>query len=286
MVPVRKNRGNAAVSPSLDQIKTDTALGNRILANEGVLDAFGHVSMRHPTNPNRYFLSRSRAPELVEPGDILEYDLDSNPVKRTDQRLYAERVIHGEIYKARPDVMAVVHHHAPAVMPFCISGVELQPVMHLGAIVGHKVPMWDQYDEFGDTNLLLVEPDEGASLARALGEAPLVLMKGHGATVVGGTIQELVFRAIYSCRNAEYQFAAQMLGKVVPLRPGEVHKSSQINAMPTATFRTWEYWSVRLEKAGGGLSRVGKKPVGAGAKRASVRTTSEKTKTKAKGRKR
>lgn len=275
------------MSSSIDQIKTDTALGNRILAHEGVLDAFGHVSMRHPTNPNRYFLSRSRAPELVEPDDILEYDLDSNPVKKTDQRLYAERVIHGEIYKARPDVMAVVHHHAPAVMPFCISGVELQPVMHLGAVIGHKVPMWDQYDEFGDTNLLLVKPEEGASLARALGEAPLVLMKGHGATVVGGTIQELVFRAIYSCRNAEYQFAAQMLGKVVPLRPGEVDKSSQINAMPTATFRTWEYWSVRLEKAGGGLPRIGKKPVGARAKRASVvRTTRKKAKAKAKGRKR
>ncbi|MGD9925708.1 MAG: class II aldolase/adducin family protein [Pseudorhodoplanes sp.] len=265
----------------LDQIRTFTALGNRILANEGVLDAFGHVSMRHPTNPTRYFLSRSRAPELVEPADILEYDLDSNPVKKTDQRLYAERVIHGEIYKARPDVMAVVHHHAPAVMPFCISGVELQPVMHLGAVIGPKVPMWDQYDDFGDTNLLLVKPEEGASLARSLGDAPLVLMKGHGATVVGSSIQELVFRAIYSCRNAEYQFMAKVLGNVSPLRPGEVEKSSQINAMPTANFRTWEYWSVRLDKAGGGLPRAGKKRVGTSAKRASVAPTKSR---KAKGR--
>lgn len=285
MVPVLAKQGNAAVSSSIDQTKTDTALGNRILAHEGVLDAFGHVSMRHPTDPNRYFLSRSRAPELVEPGDILEYDLDSNPVKKTDQRLYAERVIHGEIYKARPDVMAVVHHHAPAVMPFCISGEELRPVMHLGAVIGHKVPMWDQYDEFGDTNLLLVKPEEGASLARALGSAPLVLMKGHGATVVGSSIQELVFRAIYSCRNAEYQYMAKMLGNVSPLRPGEVEKSSQINAMPTATFRTWEYWTVRLEKSGGGLSHSGKKSVGTRTKRASVIRTPSK-KTKAKGRKR
>lgn len=270
---------------SIDEVRSQVALGNRILANERVLDAFGHVSMRHPADPNRYFLSRSRAPELVEPADVLEYDLDSNPVKVTDQRLYAERVIHGEMYKARPDVMAVVHHHAPAVMPFCISGVELLPVMHLGAVIGPKVPMWDQYDEFGDTNLLLVKPEEGASLARALGQAPLVLMKGHGATVVGSTIQELVFRAIYSCRNAEYQFAAHMLGKVMPLRPGEVEKSAQINAMPTSSFRTWEYWSVRLEKSGGGLPRRAKKPVGRSAKRASViRTTAKKT--KAKGRKR
>lgn len=271
------------MTSTTDRARTEVALGNRILANEGVLDAFGHVSMRDPSNPNRYFLSRSRAPELVEPADILEYDLDSNPVKKTDQRLYAERVIHGEIYKARPDVMAVVHHHAASVMPFCISGEELKPVMHLGAIIGHKVPMWDQYDEFGDTNLLLVKPEEGASLARALGQGPLVLMKGHGATVVGSSIQELVFRAIYSCRNAEYQLMAKVLGNVSPLRPGEVEKSSQINAMPTANFRTWEYWSVRLEKAGGGLPRSGKKPVGARAKRASLGRSKAK---KAKGRKR
>ncbi len=264
---------------SIDEIRSQVALGNRILANEGALDAFGHVSMRNPANPDRYFLSRSRAPELVEPDDVLEYDLDSNVITPTDQRLYAERVIHGEIYKARPDVMAVVHHHAPAVMPFCISGVELQPVMHLGAIVGHKVPMWDQYDEFGDTNLLLVKPEEGASLARTLGQAPLVLMKGHGATVVASTIQELMFRTVYSCRNAEYQYAAAMLGKVVPLRPGEVDLAAQINAMPTATFRTWEYWQVRLEKAGGGLPRSTKKAVGSRAKRASVaKTKASKTK--------
>jgi len=105
----------------IDRVRVEVALGNRILANEGVLDAFGHVSIRNPENPNRYFLSRSRSPELVEPGDVLEYDLDSNPVKPTDLKLYAERVIHGEIYKARPDVMAVTHHHAPAVMPFCIT---------------------------------------------------------------------------------------------------------------------------------------------------------------------
>ncbi len=277
----------------LDTIRMEVALGNRILANEGILDAFGHVSIRHPDKPDRYFLSRSRSPELVEPADVLEYDLDSNPVKSTKDRLYAERVIHGEIYKARPDVNAVVHHHAPAMMPFCIAGTELLPVMHLGAIVGHKVPFWDQYDDFGDTNLLLVKPEEGASLARALGDAPLVLMKAHGATVVGSTVQELVFRTIYSCRNAEYQFLASMLGKVTTLRPGEVDKSMQISAMPTSSFRTWEYWTRRLEKSGGGLRATGrgKKRVGSASKRASVaRTTatktSNKTSKKAKGRKR
>src|SRR5262249_17030309 len=134
--------------------KEEVALGNRILANEGILDAFGHVSVRHPRNPNRYLLSRSRAPELVEPDDVLEYDLDSNVLTPTNQKLYAERVIHGEIYKARPDVMAVVHHHAPALMPFCITGTPLVPVFHLGATGGATVPFWDQYEEFGATNLL------------------------------------------------------------------------------------------------------------------------------------
>ena len=269
----------------IEQTRVDVALGNRILANEGILDAFGHVSIRNPTNPNHYFLSRSRAPELVEPGDVLEYDLDSNPVKPTKERLYAERVIHGEIYKARPDVTAVVHHHATAVMPFVIAGVELQPVMHLGAVIGPKVPFWDQYDEFGDTNLLLVKPEEGASLARALGQAPLVLMKSHGATVVGSDVQELVFRTIYSCRNAEYQFLAKMLGNVSPLRPGEVEKSAQIHSMPTSSFRTWEYWTARLEKAGSGLRArsSGKKAVGTTRKRVSVSKAKAK---KVKGRRR
>lgn len=273
------------MSKATDKTRMEVALGNRILANEGVLDAFGHVSIRSPENPNRYFLSRSRSPELVEPGDVLEYDLDSNPVKPTNQRLYAERVIHGEIYKARPDVMSITHHHAPAMMPFCITGAELLPVMHLGAIVGHKVPMWDQYDEFGDTNLLLVKPEEGASLARALGNGPLVLMKGHGATVVGKDVQELVFRAIYSCRNAEFQFLASMLGKVSPLRPGEVEKSSQIMSLPTAQFRTWEYWSTRLEKSGNGIHATSRSRKAVAAKRKRASVTKAKTR-KAKGRKR
>jgi HCOMODA/2-hydroxy-3-carboxy-muconic semialdehyde decarboxylase len=288
----RRTGGN--VSKATDKTRIEVALGNRILAHEGVLDAFGHVSIRSPDNPNRYFLSRSRSPELVEPDDVLEYDLDSNPVKPTDIRLYAERVIHGEIYKARPDVMSVAHHHAPAVMPFCIAGAELLPVMHLGAIVGHKVPMWDQYDDFGDTNLLLVKPEEGASLARALGKGPLVLMKGHGATVVGSNVQELVFRSIYSCRNAEYQFLANMLGKVTTLRPGEVDKAAEIHSMPTSQFRTWEYWSTRLEKSGNGLGAIGrgKKAVPAKLKRASVAKSgksktekSKKNRRKPKGRK-
>jgi HCOMODA/2-hydroxy-3-carboxy-muconic semialdehyde decarboxylase len=156
------------VPDKLTDIVEELALANRILAHEGVLDAFGHVSVRHPSDPNRYLLSRSRSPALIEPADILEYTLNSEPVKPPKVQLYAERVIHGCIYQARSDVMAVCHHHAPAVMPFCIAGKPIVPVFHLGAAIGEDAPFWDQHDEFGDTNLLVVKPAEGQSLARTL----------------------------------------------------------------------------------------------------------------------
>ena len=135
-------RGNARAR-KLDQARELLARANRMIANEGVLDAFGHVTMRHPTDPGRYLMSRSRGPELVQPEDIHEFTLDSQIVKPIEARLYGERVIHGEIYKARPEVNAVCHHHAPSILPFCISGTELKPVYHLGATLGPKVPFWD-----------------------------------------------------------------------------------------------------------------------------------------------
>ncbi len=228
----------------------ELALANRILANEGVLDAFGHVSARHPADRNRYLLSRSRSPLLIEPGDILEYTLDSEPVKPPKAHLYAERVIHGCIYQARPDVMAVCHHHAPAVMPFCIAGKPIVPVFHLGAAVGEETPFWDQHDEFGDTNLLVVKPEEGQSLARTLGRHSVVLMNRHGATVVGGGLRELVSRSIFLCQNAEYQMRALALGAPEPLHRGEIKLAGAISLMPTVVTRIWEYWSIRLQASG------------------------------------
>src|SRR6202171_5712431 len=212
----RHNRGGI-VPEKLTDLIAELALANRILAHEGVLDAFGHVSMRHPSDPGRYLLSRSRSPLLIEPGDILEYTLDSTPVRPPKVHLYAERVIHGCIYQARADVMAVCHHHAAAVLPFCIAGVPIVPVFHLGAAGGATIPFWNQHDEFGDTNLLVAKPEEGRSLARALGPHAAVLMNNHGATVVGRDLRELVARSIFMCQNAVYQLQAQSLGKVVPL---------------------------------------------------------------------
>jgi ribulose-5-phosphate 4-epimerase/fuculose-1-phosphate aldolase len=239
------------VADHLTGVIEELAIANRILSNEGVIDAFGHVSVRHPADPNRYLLSRSRSPLLVEPDDILEYTLDSEPVKRTSIRLYSERVIHGCIYQARSDVMAVCHHHAPAIMPFCISGKPIVPVFHLGAAIGEQTPFWDQHDEFGDTNLLVVKQEEGHSLARALGRHSAVLMNRHGATVAGGSLKELVSRAIFMCQNAEYQLRALALGTPQPLYPGEVKLAGTLSLLPNVVTRTWEYWSMRLEAAGG-----------------------------------
>jgi HCOMODA/2-hydroxy-3-carboxy-muconic semialdehyde decarboxylase len=221
-----------------------------MLANEGVLDAFGHVSLRHPADPSRYLLSRSRSPGLIEPDDVLEFTLDSEPAAPPSVQLDAERVIHGCIYQARPDVTAVCHHHAAAVMPFCIAGVPIVPVFHLGAAGGETLPFWNQRDEFGDTNLLVVKPEEGRSLARALGSRAAVLMNNHGATVVGRDLRELVSRSIFMCQNAVYQLQAHLLGKVVPLTPGETRMSGSLNALPNVVGRTWEYWSQRLAEAG------------------------------------
>jgi len=238
------------VADNLAEFRFELALANRILAHEGMLDAFGHVSARHPSDPNRYLLSRSRAPELVSPDDFIEYDLDSKAVRATDLPQYSERVIHGEIYKARPDVVAVCHHHAPAFMPLVIDGIDYEPVFHLGAVGGHRPPFWDQRDEFGDTNLLVVKPEEGASLARAMGKHNLVLMRRHGVTAAGASIRDVTFRTYYSARNAEYQIRAAAAGTMGPLSQGEVREAGSISAKTTGQSRAWEYWCVRLERAG------------------------------------
>jgi len=233
---------------NLDDVRRELARANRILAHEDVLDAFGHVSVRHPDDPGRYLLSRSRGPELVEPDDILEFTLDSAPVVPPTRRLYSERVIHGCIYQARPDVHAVVHHHAPSIMPFVIAGVDLLPVFHLGATMGAKAPFWDSRDEFGDTSLLVIKPEEGRSLARALGPHAMVLMRRHGATVVGDNLHQVIFRSIYSARNAEHQWRAHALGGVGALTAGEAALAAGHNLQPGPVERAWEYWAGRLAK--------------------------------------
>lgn len=236
---------------TLAEARKQLARANRILAREGVLDAFGHVTLRHPTDPGRYLMSRSRSPEVVQADDILEFTLESEPVVPPKERVYSERVIHGEIYKVRPEVMAVCHHHAPSILPFCISGVELKPVYHLGATMGAVVPFWDSRDEFGNTSLIVKEPEEGASLARALGAHWTVLMRRHGATAAGTSLEELVFRCIYTAHNAALQTQAKMLGHVSPLTAEEAELAASFNLAPGPLSRAWEYFNLRLDKAEG-----------------------------------
>ncbi len=213
----------------LDEARYQLAIANRIIAHEGVLDAFGHVSMRHPGDPGRYLLARSRSPELIEPADIYEFTLDSEPVRPAEVTFYAERVIHGCIYQARPDVNAVCHHHSPAVLPFCATGTQLVAVFHLGAMIGGVVPFWDSRDEFGDTNMLVIKPEEGRSLARALGAA----LDGADAPAWRDACRHHAAGAgvphgLFPC-NAEIQLRATMLGKIEPLSRGEAELTGPIS---------------------------------------------------------
>jgi ribulose-5-phosphate 4-epimerase/fuculose-1-phosphate aldolase len=241
-----------SVANKLAEARAELSLANRIVANEGIIDAFGHVSMRHPDNPSRYLLSRSRAPELVTPDDFIEYDLDSQKIGAVDLPQYSERVIHGEIYKARPEVMSVCHHHCPAFMPLLATGTDYMPVFHLGAVGGIRPPYWDQHDEFGDTNMLVIKPEEGASLARALGQHWMVLMKRHGVTVAGTSVRDCVFRCVFSARNADYQVRSMAIGdNIAALSPGEAQLAGSISSKTTGLTRSWEYWSMRVAKSSG-----------------------------------
>ena len=222
------------------------AAANRILANENVLDAFGHVSVRHPNDPLRFYLSRSLAPELVTESDIIEFDLDSDPLSPCDTtRLYSERVIHGAIYRARADVNAICHHHGPSIMPFCLAdGLRLRVVTQLGATMGTDIPMWDQRDEFGATNHLVTRGEEADSLARCLGPHAMVLMKRHGATVVGKDLRELAFRSIYGSRDAELQLRALAHGPIDVFTRDEIALAGKFREATLS--RAWGLWRSRL----------------------------------------
>ena len=225
----------------------ELVLANKILAREDVMDAFGHVSIRHPERADRFFLAAAKAPELVESVDVMEHDLNGEPVDAAGRHPYSERYIHSEIYRSRPDVNAICHHHNEAIMPFCITGAPLLPVYQHGALVGEHVPLWDSRDEFGDTNLLVSNAEQGRSLARALGNAKCVLMRHHGATVVGAELRELVFRSVAVCRNAGFQYRALTLGPVTGLTAGEASMAAKV---PQGVFnRAWDLWAKRIQES-------------------------------------
>lgn len=231
---------------ALAQTIQDIVDANRILANEDVLDGFGHVSARHPERPDRFLISRSRSPALVTGADIVELDLDGEPEAPLSVGLYVERVIHAAFYKARPDVMAVSHHHAASVMPFCQTGMPVVPVFHIGAVIGAQVPFWDSRDEFGDTNLLVENMAQADSLARACGPHWSVLLRRHGACNLGRSVKEMVFRSVHLKQNAELQFQSAMLGEVSPLTAKEIELAATLNLGPLVQTRLWDFWKARL----------------------------------------
>ena len=244
--------------PGIDAAINDLVIANRILAKEGVVDAYGHVSLRHPENPERFFLSRSLAPELVERGDIVEFGLDAEPVREEKRPLYLERFIHGAILAARPEVMAVVHAHAEDVLPFGIAReTELRPVIHSGSFIGARVPVWDIAEKFGDTNLLVTNISQGRDLAGCLGLNNVALMRGHGFAAAARSLIEVVRMSVYLPRNARALLRARQLGgEIRYLSEGEIAaRNKGYSPYSTETWRAWEYWA---NKAGCGhlLSRT------------------------------
>jgi ribulose-5-phosphate 4-epimerase/fuculose-1-phosphate aldolase len=225
----------------------DLVVANRVLAYLGVVDGFGHVSVRHDKDSNRYLMSRSMAPALVKAEDILEYDLDSAAVDAKGQALFLERFIHGEIYRARPDVTAVIHSHSPSVIPFGVSRTRLQPIYHMSSFMGVDVPVFEIRNVVGPASDLLVRNAQfGAALAKVLGDKTVVLMRGHGSVTVGTSIPQVVFRAYYAEMNARLQSEAIKLGTVTYLTADEAAASAKTN--DGLVMRPWELWKRKVMK--------------------------------------
>ena len=225
----------------------DLVTANHILFDHHVVDAFGHVSVRHDKRPDRFLLARSMAPALVTPADILEFDLGGNPVKPDGPPVYLERFIHGEIYRARPDVGAVVHSHSPAVIPFgVVRSHRLRAIFHMSGFIGTDTPVFDIREAIGDGSDLLIRNGAlGASLATSLGENAVVLMRGHGVTAAASTLHEAVFRAIYVEVNARLQLEAIGLGAVNYLTETEGRAAAATNAGQIG--RAWDLWKMKVE---------------------------------------
>jgi HCOMODA/2-hydroxy-3-carboxy-muconic semialdehyde decarboxylase len=218
----------------------DLVAANRILSDHGVLDAYGHLSARDPGNPQYYWIARSMAPALVTAADVIACDLDNNPVPPGETRLFFERVIHGEIYKARPDVMAVLHNHSPSLIPFCNSDTRLRPMVGSAAFLGEGAPVFDirTVDDEGDLNICNVAQAQG--MAEALGRHCLVLLRGHGAVAVGSSIRQVVRRAIIAESNAKQQLQATLLGPVHFLTTSEIEYAKR--QKPKDPDRAWRLW--------------------------------------------
>lgn len=230
-----------ALAPPDPALVEKLVIANRILYNQGVVDGFGHVSVRHNQSADHFLLSCNRAPGLVKRADILTYDLDGNLAEASDLRPYLERFIHGEIYRARPDVMAVVHSHSPSVIPFGVTGQRLRPIFHMSGFLGSGSSLFEIRDAGGATDLLIRNAGLGRALAASLGQHSCVLMRGHGSTVVAPSLERAVYRAVYAEENAKLQLSASVLGPVEFLTPEEAELA--MAATEGQVMRPWELWS-------------------------------------------
>ncbi len=226
--------------PVDSQLIEDLVAANRILADQGVLDAYGHVSIRHPTNPNRYLISRAMSPANVTAADIMEFDLDSNPVDQRGRSLFLERFIHGEIYKVRPDVNSVIHSHSPGVIPFSVTNVPMRPVLHSASFLYVGVPVFEIRDTGGATDLLVRDSVLAKALAATLGSKPVALIRGHGNVVVGPTVKRATIRAVYTEVNARLQTIALGLGG--PINYISPVEGALRDKNPGEEGRAWDGW--------------------------------------------
>jgi len=229
-------------SPAPELIE-ELVLANKILFRQNIVDAFGHISVRHDKIPGTYLMARHLPPGMVKAADIVTFDLDSNALTHQGMPYYSERFIHGEIYKHRSDVKAVLHCHASELIPYAATGAPLRPLYHMSAFLGccgSGVPIFDIKNAAGPTDMLVRTPELGAALAKSLAEKPIVLMRGHGATIVGHAIRQVVFRAVYAVRNAGLQMDALRLGDPVFLDDQESLLASAMN--DRVVDRPWSLW--------------------------------------------
>ena len=236
-----------AAHPLPEGLAADIAAASRILEAQGVVDAMGHVSVRHPDAPDRFVMPRAMAPGLTSPGDVMQFDLDSTPCGDDPRKGFLERFIHGEVYRARPDVMAVVHSHSPSVIPYGLTDAPMQAMFHNAAFLARGVPVHDLRPRFGATDLLICDCTRGADLAAALGDRDVVLMRAHGSVATGPTLQAAVFRAVYTEVNARIGHWALALAAgdpVAALSPEEGALADAPNA--GAALRAWDLWRARV----------------------------------------
>jgi ribulose-5-phosphate 4-epimerase/fuculose-1-phosphate aldolase len=241
--PTPQGQVSLANDPKLIE---DLVYANRILYNQDVLDGFGHVSVRSDKDPSHFLMSRSMAPGLVTSNDIMEFDKNGEPVDVRGRNAYVERYIHAAIYRVRPDVKAIVHSHSPDLIPFSVTGVTLHPVYHVSAFLRLGAPVFDSHGGFGDTDMLIRDNKLGDALAKKLGQAGIVLIRGHGFVAVADSTPIVVYRAIYTQLNARVQFEAMKLGPVTYLTPGEAVKAQAI--VEATVGRPWELWKSRVGK--------------------------------------